>query len=138
MGKKASKEHDEALQAYIEEAIKEGKRIINLNDKSPDIIEVFLENDVIKMNVIDIMHTSKLKSKAWNENYHAKTKRDSYKNLGFDEVKILMYTKDTKRKFQKMVSELMPYICKQCGYEFQKMSEYQSHIYHEHTKKKIK
>lgn len=140
MGKKDSVEHEEALNFYIETAKKLGRRVITLNDKSPDAIEIFLEDGIIKVNVIEIMHKSKgYLSKLSTQ---AKWKKELYEGLGFDEVRIYQYR--PKSKTNKIALERIPinpdfgYTCRRCGFACNDVSEFQSHIYHEHTKKEIK
>lgn len=137
MGKMASVEHDQVLQHYVETAKKLGRRVIDLNDKSPDAIEVYVENGDIKINVIEIMHTT-------NKNIGklstlSKLKKELYEGLGFDEVKVYEYNPEdfvtSKRVKRVHVVSDFSYTCRRCGQGFMNVSDYQSHIYHKHTKK---
>jgi len=140
MGKKDSIEHNEALEFYTETAKKLHRRVISLNDKSPDAIEIFLEDGEIRVNVIEIMHSDK--KKQGKLSYQAKMKKELYEGLGFDEVKVYEYHpngKVTKESMKRIpFDENSAYTCRKCGLGFQDMSKFQSHIYHEHTSKEIK
>ncbi len=140
MGKHASKEHDEALEFYIRTAKTLHRRVIDLCDKSPDAIEVYIQDGKIRINVIEIMHKQ-------NDNLHklsglAKQKKELYEGLGFDEVKIYQYHpegKVTKKCMERIpFNENFAHTCRRCGFACNHVSEFQSHIYHQHTKNKLK
>lgn len=137
MGQKASIQHDQVLDFYIETAKKLGRRVINLNDKSPDAIEIYLEDGKIIVNVIEIMYSSNKNLKKLST--LSRNKIDSYSSLGFDDVKIYEYNSEEK-VFKKSLKRIpynpdFGYTCRRCGFACNDVSEFQQHIYYEHTLK---
>lgn len=81
-------EHEKALQEYISNS---KNKIIDLAGKSPDAIEVFVdEMGDIKIRAIEVLPVRWSKGQEiWKKTFTHKQKEESYRM--FDEVKIITY-----------------------------------------------
>jgi hypothetical protein len=83
-------EHEEALQGYINSVKSKGGKIIDLAGKSPDAIEVVIEDGNIKILAIEALPIRWNKGKNfWKKTYSHKAKRELYSM--FDEIRIIEY-----------------------------------------------
>lgn len=88
--RRGKEEHEKALQEYIEKAKKDHKKIIDLCGKSPDAIEVIIENGKIKLIAVEVLPIRfNLSHNIWKKTFSHSQKRELYRM--FDEVKIITY-----------------------------------------------
>lgn len=89
-GRKGKKAHYKTLQIALEASKLQGNRVIDLQEKSPDAIEIYVKDGKIIVNCIEVM-SGKTKKAGWRMNQHVRNKETLYKNLGFDDVIIYQY-----------------------------------------------
>lgn len=93
--KKGGIAHEKTLQIYKTNLELIGHRIIDLEGKSPDLIDIFIKNGKIIVNCIDAINvqTKGIKPRSkYDNHYHANLKKKSYLALGFDDVEIVRFT----------------------------------------------
>ena len=92
--KKGGYAHELTLRIFKDASESEGKRVIDLAGKSPDLIEAFVKDGKVVINAIDAVNAN-TKGKKPRSKYdnisHLKWKKKLYEALGFDEVKIIPY-----------------------------------------------
>lgn len=96
MTKRGNKPHEKALSLSMLGHRLLGHRVIDLQGKTPDAIEVYIQNGKPIINVIEVM-SGDTKKRSNQQRYHVKIKKELYENLGFDNVFIYeVYQKDSQ------------------------------------------
>jgi len=88
--RRGKEEHEKALKDYLDNCT---NKILDLAGKSPDAIEVYLENGDIKLRAIEVLPYRWNKRKnIWKKTFSEKQKIESYRK--FDDVRIITYKLD--------------------------------------------
>lgn len=85
--RRGKEEHETALKNYIDNC---KNKIIDLAGKSPDAIEVYIQNNEIKLRAIEVLPIRwSTGQQVWKNAFTFKQKQESYRM--FDDVKIIPY-----------------------------------------------
>lgn len=87
--KKGDELHEKKLQEYVEQARLEGRKVIDLEAKSPDAIEVIVDKNCIKVVAIEVLPHTTHPTRKGHHGWTHKQKQNTYKM--FDEVRIIEY-----------------------------------------------